>query len=207
MENNLSSFCNDWVQTFPWLKRYNNGRKLIAQSETIVYGIELRKISENTYRPEFICLNLLSGLNEFSLCREFALSKNPQGNIGHKSHSHDFPIIAQAIKTQMPLLNKPKPSADEVVKLYQTQIDYDLSRGSNPTASMAALVQQTVFFKLYDVEKAERKRLAEYFNALPKNVKVFLGPTLEKQLSETLESMLENRRISIAKAAWPSPTN
>src|SRR5580765_3841912 len=100
MSSQLSSFCADWLGVFPHLRRYKGGRKVILRSGTIVYGIELRKIFDDVYRPEFICLNLLSAVNEFSLRREFAVPKSPQGSIEHRHHAREFRLVAQTIQEQ-----------------------------------------------------------------------------------------------------------
>ncbi|MEY4483542.1 MAG: hypothetical protein RL693_994 [Verrucomicrobiota bacterium] len=207
MSSQLSSFCADWLGVFPHLRPYKGSRKLILRSATIVYGIELRKIFEDVYRPEFICLNLLSPFNEFCLRREFTVQKNLQADIMHRHHTRDFRLVARTIYEQVPLLSKRTLQPEDIVELYRAHIHHDISRLANPIALMTSLIQQSIYFDLPDVEATERKRLARYCDSLSLEVRHYLNGKIEEELSQSTNQLRENMHLNIARAGWPDAAN
>ncbi len=206
MSRQLSSFCTDWLSVFPHLQRFKGGRKLLLRTGTIVYGIELRKIFDDTYRPEFICLNLLSPYNEFSLTREVDLPRNPQGDINHKHHARDFQTAAQTMKERISVLVKRDPKPSDVVGVYRQHIEHDIERGPSQVALMTSLIQQSVYFDLADVEAIERRRLKVYCESLPSEVMRSLDATIASEISMTVEQLTKTMDLNVAKAGWPENT-
>lgn len=176
---------------------------MVVRFETIIYGIELRKIMEDTYRPEFICLNLLSPYNEFSLTREVDLPGNPQGNINHTHHARDFRSAAQTIQERVPLLVKRDLKPCDVVDVYRQHIEHNIMRGASPVALMTSLIQQSIYFDLADVEAIERRRLKEYCETLPSEVMRSLNNMIASEISMTIEQLTNNMALNMAKAGWP----
>ncbi|MBM1137892.1 hypothetical protein JO972_16590 [Verrucomicrobiaceae bacterium 5K15] len=199
----MSQICKDWIRIFPNLVRYKSGRKLLRGAETVIYGIEIRKISDDVYRPEFICLNLLSAFNEFSLVREFDLPKNPQADVPFADHAQYYPVVARRIKEEVPLLSKVEPLQEDIVCTYRSSIDCDLFRGSNPLSLMTSLIQQAIYYGLSDVESTERTRLKQYMDSLSPSVIDCLRDPIAKELSASRDDLIHNLKVNMSMSCWP----
>ena len=190
--------CKDWLFHIPTLKQYKRGRKLLTKFECIVFGIELRKIFDDTYRPEFIALNLLSSYCEFSLERELRSKKMVQYEVPYLKHDKMLEEAVTLMREQAPsiLINENRKT-DDIIKLYQEEIKYTQTIGVSPLSAWFSLIQTANYYGLDKLKNKEREKMIEYAETLPSESLAIFGD-FDKFVNDELDvdkDELEVRRI------------
>jgi len=196
---------NDWKSEFPLLQNIKGGRKLLRRSETMVWGIELRKYDSTSYRPEFIALNLLSSFHEFSIRRTISSERELQLWVPYKTHAEKYQKAAAFMREQFPILIEEKPSEDRILSFYRAEIEKDLKQFTSPLAVWWALIQNLGFYVQHDLQKEERQKMLDYANGLPPVSLALFGDYTQfvKNELDVSKGVLEERRSrNLTKGGW-----
>lgn len=196
---------NDWKSEFPLLQNIKGGRKLLRRSETMIWGIELRKFDSESYRPEFIASNLLSSFRDFSIIRTISSERESQLCVEYKKHADKYRKAAAHMREQFPILVEEKPSVEMILSFYRAEIERDLKQFASPLAVWWALIQTLGFYGHHELQKVERQKMLDYANGLPPVSLAIFGDFTQylKTHLDVPKSVLEERRAkNLSIGGW-----
>lgn len=203
---NESQICEDWINEFPCLARYKNGRKLLRIQNPVVLGIELEKFLSDEYRPRFVALNLLSRFPGFSVSHTLRTSRGFELSIRYSKHEMDFQRAALGMRDAYPFLAGDGVVGPEVlIDIYRLGIQRIFVEAASPLAVWFSLIQLLKFFGRDTEALVERTKLAEYVRTLnPGSLAMFgdFDAFLKQELDSTADEFEKRRRANIAKANW-----
>jgi len=200
--------CTDWLNAFPHLSRFKNGRKLLRVWGPVIFGIELEKFSSEAYRPRFVAMNLLSSFPEFAVSRTLSSKRRPQLSVKYAVHSGNCLEAIDIMKSSFPILeNDGDTNQGLLISVYKSEVDSILEESASPLAVWFSLIQLLTYFGDTSSALVERDRLDVYVKQLSAASLVIFGdfPSfLTRELDVSVSEFEKRIKSNVAKGKWSS---